>query len=100
MDYPKRELQYEGYEAHIDGEFHNGIILEVTKDGIMVRPTSKDFVYSKGDPYWIAKKNFDKVQLKIWDDNWGCDDSAIGVEGCFEPWDRIWDEKNMHFSYF
>jgi len=104
MDYPKRDIQYEGYEAHIDGEFHHGIILEVTEDGLMVRPTAKDFVYSKGhdryDPYWIAKEDFDKVKLELWDDNWGCDDSAIGLDGCFEPWRHVWDENNLKFSYY
>lgn len=98
MDYPKRDIQYEGYEAHIDGEFHHGVILEVTKDGIMVRPVSIDHVYSKGDPYWIAKEDFDKVKLELWDDLWGCDDSAIGLDGCFEPWRHVWDDKNLQFS--
>ena len=74
--FDKRELQYEGYEAHIDGEFHHGIILEVTKEGLMVRPFHKDHVWSKGydkyDPYWIPKEDFDKVKLELWDDNWGC----------------------------
>jgi len=102
MDYPKRDIQYGGYEAHIDGEFHHGIILEVCNDGIMVRPISKDFVYPKGyeryDSYWIGIEDFDKVKLELYDDNWGCDDSAIGVDGCFEPWNRVWDDKNLQFS--
>ena len=98
--FDKRELQYEGYEAHIDGEFHQGIILEVTKEGIMVRPTSKGDEYCKGDPYWIAKEDFDKVKLELWDDLWGCDNSAIGLDGCFEPWRHVWDEDNLKFSYY
>lgn len=103
----KRDIQYNKYEAKIDGDLHNGIILEVCEDGLMVRPfyVNSDYQYLDGkqvhyEPYWIAKEDFDKVKLEIWDDNWGCDDSAIGVEGCLEPWDRVWDEKNMQFSYY
>ena len=102
--FDKRELQYEGYEVHIDGEFHHGIILEVTKEGLMVRPFHKNHEYPEGDerydPYWIAKEDFDKVKLELWDDLWGCDNSAIGLQGCFEPWRHVWDENNLKFSYY
>lgn len=103
----KRDIQYNKYEAVIDGDLHNGIILEVCDDGIMVRPmyVNNEYQYLDGEPvkyepYWISIDEFDDVKLEIFDDNWGCDDSAIGVEGCFEPWYKVWDADNMQFSYY
>ena len=67
----------------------------------MVRPFHKNHEYPEGDerydPYWIAKEDFDKVKLELWDDLWGCDNSAIGLQGCFEPWRHVWDENNLKF---
>jgi len=37
----------------------------------------------------LTKDMFDKVNLELWDDNRGCDNSAIGLSGCYEPWDRM-----------
>lgn len=99
----KRELQYEGYEAHINGEFHVGIILEIKEDAIKVRPFDIDYdrpVYpDRHDAYWIAKEDFDKVKLELWEDHWGCDNSAIGLSGYFKPWKDIWGEGDqLQFS--
>ena len=40
----------------------------------------------------LTKEMFDKVNLELWDDARGCDNSAIGVSGCYEPWTNfIWE---------
>jgi hypothetical protein len=40
----------------------------------------------------LTKDMFDKVGLELWDDARGCDNSAIGVAGHYEPWsDFIWE---------
>ena len=96
----KRNIQYGKYECVINGDLHNGIILEVCEDGLMVRPMSVNYDYdSEHEPYWLPKDEFDEVELKIWDDLWGCDNSAIGLDGCFEPWDRIWSD-DLKWSYY
>ena len=99
----KRNIQYGKYECVINGDLHNGIILEVCEDGLMVRPMSVnyDWVNTTGEyePYWLPKDEFDEVELKIWDDLWGCDNSAIGLDGCFEPWQYIWSD-DLKWSYY
>ena len=102
----KRDIQYSKYECVINGDLHNGIILEVCEDGLMVRPfyVNDDYQYVDGEqvryePYWLPKDEFDEVELKIWDDLWGCDNSAIGLDGCFEPWGFIWSD-DLKWSYY
>ncbi len=31
-------------------------------------------------------KEFDEIKLELWMDGRGCDNSAIGVSGCYEPY--------------
>ena len=38
----------------------------------------------------ICEDMFDVFNLEIWSDGRGGDNSAIGVSGCHEPWDRVW----------
>ena len=96
----KRNIQYGKYECVINGDLHNGIILEVCEDGLMVRPMSVNYDYDgEHEPYWLPKDEFDEVELKIWDDLWGCDNSAIGLDGCFEPWQYIWSD-DLKWSYY
>ena len=63
------------------------IIKDFKEDSIVVKPLSVDFDYD--GPYsevTINLSEFDEIGLEIFDDARGCDNSAIGVQGCYEPW--------------
>ena len=93
--------KYDGAEMEIDGQFYHGMITELSEEGIEFLPFTVDHEYKHNDPrrsydkIWIHMENFDKYKLEIWDEARGCDNSAIGVSGCFEPWRHVWPEENM-----
>ena len=68
-----------------------GVIKELYEGAIVVKQISINYDYdqSLGVAY-IPKEQFDNFELEIFDDNRGCDNSAIGVPGCYEPWERMW----------
>ena len=66
------------------------MIKDFGEDHIDVKPMSIDYesaIFMKDVPMIkLTKDMFDKVGLELWDDARGCDNSAIGVSGCYEPW--------------
>lgn len=68
-------------------DYVRGYISELREDGIRVRFYSNGEYQSEAN---LPKSLFDEFKLEIWDDNRGCDDSAIGLSGCFEPWRNMW----------
>lgn len=80
------EYRIPGIDESIS-EYVRGYISELREDGIRVR------FYTNGEYKTEAnlpKSLFDEFKLEIFDENRGCDDSAIGLSGCFEPWRRMW----------
>lgn len=78
-----------------DGSFLRGMIKELRKDGMTIKVYEKDFrsdYHGEFEGYMmdINESQFDDLQLEIWADGRGCDNSAIGVSGCYEPWHCVW----------
>lgn len=68
-----------------------GYIKEFNEDSIVVKPMSVDFHYGTYSPVTFNVSEFDEIELEIFDDARGCDNSAIGVQGCYEPWSNfVW----------
>ena len=79
----------------LDGSRCRAFIQDLRIDGMSVKVIEKDFVRSLwGDmePFEmdINESQFDSLELEIWADGRGCDNSAIGVSGCHEPWKWVW----------
>lgn len=87
--------KYDPCECTIDGKNYHGMIKLLSESGIVMQPFSIDFEHRSIDeprhePVIIKKEDFDKVKLEIWDEGRGCDNSAIGISGCFEEWRYSW----------
>lgn len=70
-----------------------GVIKELYEGAIVVKKISVNYDKDADGPLGVAyipKEQFDEFKLEIFDDNRGCDNSAIGLSGCYEPWDRMW----------
>ena len=68
-----------------------GVIKELYEGAIVVKQISINYDYDQAlGVAYIPKEQFDNFKLEIFDDNRGCDNSAIGVPGCYEPWERMW----------
>ena len=80
------------------GQSVRAFINELGEDYMVVRPTTIDWEYAGGVPFGderyaeetLTVDMFDDVELEIWSDGRGCDNSAIGVSGCHEPWASVW----------
>ncbi len=81
-----------------DGKWVRAFINELVEYHMVVRPETIDFEYAgahwdSGVMYEEATFTvdmFDDIRLCIWSDGRGCDNSAIGVSGCCEPWQHVW----------
>ena len=90
------EVGYDTCKYTIDGITTTAIIKEVTPNYLSVKPISRlvknvfetnlstDFV---GQTF--SSDCYDAIDLEIWMDGRGCDNSAIGVSGCYEPYTML-----------
>ncbi len=87
------ELDFDTCQFKYQGFYYTAIIKEIHADHLVVRPISrtnwKD-IHETGSDLLIDKmhlpmKSFSEIELEIWMDGRGCDNSAIGVSGCHEP---------------
>jgi|TARA_B100001093_G_scaffold502329_1_gene555179 hypothetical protein len=77
-----------------DGFEYTAIVKEVGNDYLMVKPLSrtnfKDIYENNFDTTFqvenLHETSFDDIKLEIWMDGRGCDNSAIGVMGWYEPY--------------
>ena len=93
------EVGYDTCKYTIDGITTTAIIKEVTPNYLSVKPISRlgknvfetnlstDFV---GQTF--SSDCYDAIDLEIWMDGRGCDNSAIGVSGCYEPYTMLMTE--------
>lgn len=82
-------------EFKMDGSRYRAFIKELRKDGMTVKVIQKDFeraLWGDFEEFMmdINESDFDNLELEIWADGRGCDNSAIGVQGCHEPWHCVW----------
>jgi len=75
-------------------------IQELSIDSMKVKVIEKNFERSLWGDFEefemvINESEFDSVELEIWADGRGCDNSAIGVSGCHEPWKWVWIESSQ-----
>ena len=87
-------------EFQKDGDHFRAVIQELRIDGMTVKVTSKNFeshLWSDFECFEmeINEPDFDSLNLEIWSDGRGCDNSAIGVSGCHEPWKWVWIESSQ-----
>ena len=90
------EVGYDTCKYTINGITTTAIIKEITHNYLSVKPLSKlgknvhetnldtDFV---GETF--SSDCYDAIDLEIWMDGRGCDNSAIGVSGCYEPYTML-----------
>ena len=71
----------------IKHDYVRGMISELREDGIRVKIFDREVQSRYAN---LPKSLFDEFELEIFDDNRGCDNSAIGLSGCYEPWRRMW----------
>jgi hypothetical protein len=77
-----------------DGFDYTAIVKEVGNDHLVVKPISrtnyKDIYENNLDTTFqiinLHENSFDDIKLEIWMDGRGCDNSAIGISGCYEPY--------------
>ncbi len=90
--------EYEQVQWKQNGDYYMGYIksLEdkhpVTGDsGLTVKVTSINHEYDwnlkqKYPMVYIPCTAYDKIELEMWTDGRGCDNSAIGTSGCYESY--------------
>ena len=91
------EVGYDTCKYTIDGITTTAIIKEVTPHHLSVKPISKtnhkDMYETNLDTTFVGETFssdcYDAIDLEIWMDGRGCDNSAIGVSGCYEPYTRL-----------
>jgi len=93
------EVGYDTCKYTIDGITTTAIIKEVTHHHIAVKPISrlgKNVFETNLDTTFIGQifssDCYDAIDLEIWMDGRGCDNSAIGVSGCYEPYTMLMTE--------
>ena len=90
------DVGYDTCKYTVDGITTTAIIKEVTDGYLTVKPMSKmgKNVYETNLDTTFVGETFssdcyDAIDLEIWMDGRGCDNSAIGVSGCYEPYTRL-----------
>mgnify|MGYP000855152100 FL=1 len=90
------DVGYDTCKYTVDGITTTAIIKEVTDGYLSVKPISKmgKNVYETNLDITFEGETFssdcyDAIDLEIWMDGRGCDNSAIGVSGCYEPYTRL-----------
>jgi len=94
--------QYDGAEFVLDGNRYHGSITKLSEEGIMFRPWTINEERANADDFsenypvmFIRISDFDNINLEIWDEHRGCDDSAIGLSGYFTEWRHVWPDENI-----
>jgi len=77
---------FEQCQYKLEGKRVVALIKKFNKDSIVVKPLSIDYDYGTFSEVTLNLSEFDEIGLEIFDDARGCDNSAIGVQGCYEPW--------------
>tara|TARA_B110000438_G_C15706211_1_gene603300 strand:+ start:295 stop:603 length:309 start_codon:yes stop_codon:yes gene_type:complete len=72
-------------------DYYNGYIKMIGNIGLTVKITSINYVNDwnskkKHPVVYIPYTEYDKIELEIWTDGRGCDNSAIGVSGNYESY--------------
>lgn len=84
----------------LDGDHCRAFIQELSIDSMKVKVIEKNFERALWGDFKefvmdINESEFDSIELEIWADGRGCDNSAIGVSGCHEPWKWVWIESSQ-----
>ena len=94
--------EFDGAEFKLDGKRYHGMITKLSEEGIMFRPFTINEERANGGDWaeqypvmFVRLTDFDNVELEIWDEHRGCDDSAIVLDGNFVPWRNVWPEENI-----
>lgn len=94
--------EFDGAQFELEGKRYHGMITKLSEEGIMFRPFTIDEERASGTDWsvqhplmFVRITDFDNINLEIWDEHRGCDNSAIGVPGSFENWRHVWPEENI-----
>ena len=94
--------QYDGAEFVLDGKRYHGMITKLSEEGIMFRPFTINEERANSDDWsenypvmFVRITDFDNINLEIWDEHRGGDDSSIGLSGYFTEWRHVWPDENM-----
>ena len=77
-----------------DGMEYTAIIDKASDNSLLVKPIQKtnwkdvfqNNLQNTFEHMILHIKEFDEIKLELWMDGRGCDNSAIGVSGCYEPY--------------
>ncbi|NCX70005.1 MAG: hypothetical protein EBW86_05260, partial [Rhodobacteraceae bacterium] len=94
--------EFDGAQFELEGKRYHGMITKLSEEGIMFRPFTINEERASGTDWsvqhplmFVRITDFDNINLEIWDEHRGCDNSAIGVPGSFENWRHVWPEENI-----
>ena len=94
--------QYDGAEFKLEGKRYHGMITKLSEEGIMFRPFTINEERANGEDWaeqhplmFVRLTDFDNIELEIWDEHRGGDNSSIGCSGYFSPWRDVWPEENI-----
>lgn len=94
--------EFDGAQFELEGKRYHGMITKLSEEGIMFRPFTINEERANGKDWaeqyplmFVRITDFDNVNLEIWDEHRGSDNSAIGVPGSFENWRHVWPEENI-----
>ena len=91
--------EFDGAQFELEGKRYHGMITKLSEEGIMFRPFDIDHDRPDNDErfplMWVRMTDFDNINLEIWDEGRGGDNSAIGISGCFEEWRMVWPDENL-----
>ena len=93
--------EFDGAQFKLEGKRYHGMITKLSEEGIMFRPFTINEERASGTDWavqhplmFIRITDFDNINLEIWDEGRGGDNSAIGV-GYFTEWRYVWPEENI-----
>lgn len=91
--------EFDGAQFELEGKRYHGMITKLSEEGIMFRPFDIDYDRPEdGERFplmWVRMTDFDNINLEIWDEGRGGDNSAIGISGCYEEWRMVWPDENI-----
>jgi hypothetical protein len=83
--------EYEQVQWKQNGDYYNGYLKEIHDDHLVVKVTSINHEYDwnlkqKYPKVLIPSTSYDNIELEMWTDGRGCDNSAIGTSGHYESY--------------
>ena len=94
----------ERFNDKLNGKSYVGMIMGLSEEGIVFRPFTidcerpdgwrPDSIKVRWPDMFLSINDFDVIELKIFDEGRGYDNSAIGC-GLYDDWRNVWPIENI-----